>query len=137
VRNDLPEWEDQLNDDIASCLVELHAWEGAIGAASERYFAGISPLLPEAEAHLAALQERAELLTDRFNDSVELEEAARRRTKKRRPKLLAPIDTAKVRRNAQPSVDALLHSLVDMAQAEACDMMGEKKQALAFAERHL
>ena len=137
VRSDLPEWEDQLNDDIASCLVELHAWEGAIGAASERYFAGISPLLPEAEAHLAALQERAELLTDRFNDSVELEEAARRRTKKRRPKLLAPIDTAKVRRNAQPSVDALLHSLVDMAQAEACDMMGEKKQALAFAERHL
>jgi len=24
-----------------------------------------------------------------------------------------------------------------MAQAEACEMIGEKKQALAFAERHL
>jgi hypothetical protein len=136
VRSDLPDWEDPLNDEIASCLVELYAWQGAIGAASDRYFAGINPLLPEAEGHLAELRERAELLTDRFNDSVEMEQAARRRTKKRRPKLPAPIAPEALKRAAQPSVEALLQSLVDMALAEACEMMGEKKQALAFAERH-
>jgi len=26
---------------------------------------------------------------------------------------------------------------VDVARAEACDMMGERQQALAFEERHL
>src|SRR5438552_16419358 len=32
---------------------------------------------------------------------------------------------------------ALVSSLVDMARAEACEMMGEKQRALSFAERHL
>jgi len=35
------------------------------------------------------------------------------------------------------SARALVSSLVDMARAEGCQMMGEKQRALAFAERHL
>jgi len=38
---------------------------------------------------------------------------------------------------AEPPAKALVSSLVDMARAEACDMMGEKERALAFAERHV
>jgi hypothetical protein len=52
-------------------------------------------------------------------------------------KLPAPIDLEEIKRAAQPSVDALVRLLVDMARAEACEMMGERRQALAFAERHL
>ncbi len=41
--SDLPEWEDQLNDGIASCLLELYAWQGAVEARGERYFEGVVP----------------------------------------------------------------------------------------------
>ena len=48
-----------------------------------------------------------------------------------------PIDLDAAKRAAQLAADGLVRTLVDMARAEACDMMGEHKQALALAERHL
>ena len=59
---------------------------------------------------------------------------ASRKGKRPLPK---PIDVDAVRERAQPSAEAHATLLVDMARAEACEMMGEHKRVLAFAERHL
>jgi hypothetical protein len=47
------------------------------------------------------------------------------------------IDLGTIKTDAQPAAQTRVRVLVDMARAEAHEMMGERKQALAFAERHL
>ena len=78
----------------------------------------------------------AEQMVERFNDRVEWE-AECAEDKKRKTALPKPIVVEAAKRRAQPTADELVRTLVDMARAEACDMMGEHTRALAFAERHL
>jgi hypothetical protein len=63
--------------------------------------------------------------------------AARKGTRKLRPALPNPIDLEAIRVSVQRAAESHASLLVDMARAEAHEMMGERKQALAFAERHL
>jgi len=114
---------------------EAYRWTAAPDQLVDQYFEGECPLLGEAEETLLDMVEHAENLVAHFNDHIEL--AGRTATKKRKPALPKPIDLEAMQETAQPSADELVRTLVDMAQAEACDMMGEKKQALAFAERGL
>ena len=80
--------------------------------------------------------EQAEQLAERFNDRLEWEVEATKTSRKRKSPLPKPIDIDAVRRVARQSAQAQANLLVDMARAEACEMMGEHKRALAFAERH-
>jgi hypothetical protein len=122
---------------IASCLSELYGWRGTIAALAERYFQGVNPLMPEIEERLTALVTEAELLAESFNDALEMETAARKGTRRRKPALPKPIDVASVRASAEPTGESHASLLVDMARAEAHEMMDERRKALAFAERHL
>jgi hypothetical protein len=72
-----------------------------------------------------------------FNEHLALEIELQKGSRKRKPKLPAPIDLDAVKRAARPSTEAHVRLMVDMARAEACEMMGERKQALAVVERHL
>src|SRR5207237_7066106 len=115
---------------------ELYGWQGTVTLLGERYYAQ-SPLMPEQEETLDWIVQQDELLVEMFNDHLEWEMMVRQSARKRKPALPKPIDIAAVKRAAQPSVQALVRELVDMARAEACEMMGEKSRALAFTERHL
>jgi hypothetical protein len=137
VYQEFRELDEPLNVRIASCLDELFGWQGTIGALAERYFQGVSPLMPEADERLASLVAEAELLAERFNGALDMEAADRKDSRKRKPKLPVPIDLEAVRRTVVASAESHASLLVDMARAEAHEMMGERKQALAFAERHL
>ena len=137
MRRGAPYSESRLGDGIASCLLELYTWHDANETLRARYYEGVSPLMSEPEQHLTWLVEQAELLAELFNDHLLMEEDGRTRTQERGARVSPPIDTASVRQDAQRSVEGLLRSLVAMARAEACEMMGERKQALAFAERYL
>ena len=126
-----------LRERVVRCGSEIVTWDQAIRTVQERYFEGVSPLMPDLEEHLTWLAGQAELVVERFNDAVEMEAAERRRTKKRTPTLPKPIDLEAVQRDAQPSVENLVRSSVDMARAEACEMLGEHRQAVGIADRHL
>jgi hypothetical protein len=70
----------------------------------------------------------AEQMIERFNDRVEWEaECTQEKTDK--AALPKPVDIEALKRAAQPSADELAHTLVDLAGAEACDMMGEHHRA--------
>jgi hypothetical protein len=60
-----------------------------------------------------------------------------KQSRKRQPKLPAPIEAATARRNAEPAAKAHIALLVDMARSQACEIMGERKRGLAYIERHL
>ena len=83
VRRDTPDAESPLGDRIASCLSELYTWHDANEVLRARYYEGVSPLMSEPEQHLTWLVEQAELLAERFNDHLLLEEEARTRTQER------------------------------------------------------
>jgi hypothetical protein len=137
VHQDCPAWDDPLDGRVASCLSEIYGWHGTISTLSERYFEGVNPLMPEIEECLTDIVAEGELLAERFNDALEMEAAVRKGARKRRPALPQPVDLEAIRINVQTAAESHASLLVDMARAEAHEMMGEKKQALALAERHL
>jgi hypothetical protein len=137
VYQDFRAMDEPLDGRIGSCLGELYGWQGTLSTLSERYFQGVTPLMSEGEERLALMVTEGEQLAVRFNDALEMETAARKGTRKRRPALPTPIDLEAVKQGAQPTAESHANLLVDMARAEACEMMGEKKQALAIVERHL
>jgi hypothetical protein len=137
VYQEFREMDKPLDGRIASCLNELFGWQGTISTLSERYFQGVNPLMPEGEERLTDMVTEAELLAASFNDALEMATAARKATRKRKPALPKPIDLEATKRSAQPTAESHASLLVDVARAEAHEMMGERKLALAFAERHL
>jgi hypothetical protein len=137
LHQDCPVWDEPLDRRIASCLSEVYDWQQVIAILAERYFQGVNPLLSDTAERLAGMLAEAELLAEQFNQALEIEASARQGTRKRTPKLPGPIDLDAVGRSTQPAAESHASLLVDMVQAEACEMMGEHKRALAFAARHL
>jgi hypothetical protein len=136
VHQDCPARDDPLDGRIASCLSEIYGWQATIGVLAERYFEGVNPLMPEIGERLANMVREGELLAASFNDALMTETAARKAARRRSPALPTPIDPEAIRRSVEAAADSHASLLVDMARAEAHEMMGERKQALAFAERH-
>ena len=121
---------ERLADRIAAALLELYSWQDAVKMLREEYYEGVSPLLPEAEEHLGWLVEQAERLGEGSNDYLELQEPESGQSS-------TPIGLARIRQDAEPAVEALIHLLVTAARTEAHEMMGEHKQALALLQRHV
>ena len=120
---------------LGATLAEVYTWERTVATLTERYFQGECPLLGEAEESLQQMVEQAEQLADWFNDRVEFETATRAANGKRM--LPKAIDLNDVWCSTQSAAKEHANLLVDLARAEACELMGEHRQALAFAERHL
>jgi hypothetical protein len=137
VHQEYPACDDPLDGRIASGLSEVYGWQGTIGILAERYFEGVNPLMPEVEVRLATMVSEADLLAASFNDALEMEAGARKGTRTRKPALPKPIDVEAIKAGTMAAAEAHASLLVDMARAEACEMMGERQRALAFAERHL
>jgi hypothetical protein len=129
--------EESPDERLRTTLAELYMWDGAARTLAERYYHEQRPLLGEAQDNLDELIEHGVGLAERFNEHLEMEIEARRASGTRGPKLPARIDLVAVRRAALPSVDAHVRLLVDVARAEACEMIGEWQKALAFAAQHL
>jgi hypothetical protein len=124
------ELADHLADRITSALLELYSWQDTVEALRAEYFEGVSPLLPATEEQLGWLVANAERLAQWCNDYPELPEPESGQSS-------APIDLASTRRDAEPAVEALIHSLVTVARTEAHEMMGEHRHAVAFAQRNI
>jgi len=127
----------RFTEGLGATLAEVYNWKRTVATLTERYFQGECPLLAEAEESLQGMVEKAEQLVDWFNDRVEFEIETREASGKGKRKLPKPIVLDHAWRSTQSAAKEHANVLVAMAQAEACELMGEHKQALAFAERHL
>jgi hypothetical protein len=134
--SDIERGAESLAERLEAALVETYGWTEAVDQLMDHYFREECPLLSEAEEALLEMVGHAEQMVERFNDRIEFETEF---TEDERFKAALPkqIDLVAAKRAAQLAADELVRTLVDMARAEACDMMGQHKQALAFAERHL
>ena len=134
---ELPRLDEPFDRRLQLAIEELYAWQQTVALLSERYFQRVSPLLSETEESLTWVVAQGELVVEIFNDRLEWEMEVQKQSKKRKPKLPAPIDAAVARRNAEPAAKAHVALLVDMARSQACEIMGERKRGLAYIERHL
>jgi hypothetical protein len=80
---------------------------------------------------------KAEQLAVSFNDHLDLRALDRTGAAKGKPMQPKPIDLEAVRQQVEPAAQAHARLLVDIAQIEVCDMMGEHRRARSILDRHL
>jgi hypothetical protein len=115
---------------------DLVVWHTVVATISERRYQGHDVLLPGTRKELDDLKAQAEGLLARFNDHLDFL-AWEKKKEGKRTKLPRPVEWDDLCRELANEVAAQVSLLVDMARAEACEMMGERSRALGFAERHL
>ena len=98
---------------------------------------GARPLFPEIEEQLRWIVTQSEVLVALFNDYLEFESIGRKASGKRKPPLLKPLDLVALNQSAEPRAKAQVTYLLDLTRAQACEMMGERKQGLAYLEREI
>src|SRR5206468_13116909 len=94
-------------------------------------------LLPETEENLAWIVAQGELVVALLNDHLESETIAQKKSGKRKPALPKPFDLTALKGSAEPQAKAQVAYLLDLARAQACEMMGERKRGLAYIERQI
>ena len=129
---------DQTRERLQSAVEELYAWQRAIAILGERYFQGICPLFPETEELLRWIVKQGDWLVEMFNDHLEFDTIGRQASgKKKAPPLPKPLDLVAIKGSAEARAKSQVSYLVDLARAQACEMMGERKRGLAFIERQI
>ena len=125
-----------LGQRLQLAMEELYGWQGTIERLSERYFQGVCPLLPETEEELDWIVTHGELVVEMFNDQLDFEEFTQK-TDPTELTLPQPLDLAALKTSAAADAKARVSYLLDLARAEACELTGDRKQGLAFVERHI
>jgi hypothetical protein len=126
-----------VEEQVRFYLRDLVVWHAVAETIGERHFAGYDVLLSEPRTALGDLKRFAEEELLRFNDQLDWLVWRKKERRQRGPKLPVPIDWETLRAEFQDETARRVRELVDVARAEACDMMGEEKRAQAFRERHL
>jgi hypothetical protein len=126
-------WRERLEYLVAEVLM----WEGAWARIKARYYEGQEVLMPEAVSTLTGLVEQSTYLVELFNQWADALQGEAKRARKRKtagvPELLEVED---IRRRTTDSTNLEYARIVDLAKAEACEAVGERARALAFAGRH-
>jgi len=136
-RGELPRNAPPIASQVRGYVRDLVVWTEVVEMISERRYQGHDVLLPGHRQELDDLKKQAEHQLVRFNDHLDFLIWRKKESGERTPKLPKPIEWETLRAEVADDVDAHVRLLVDGARAEACEMMGERKRALAFVERHL
>jgi hypothetical protein len=134
---ELPRTAPPIASQVRAYLRDLVLWTEVVETISERRFQGYDVLLPGHRQELDDLKEQAEHLLVRFGDHLDHLVWQKQESGTRTPKLPKPITWETLCAQVADDVAAQVSLLVDVARAEACEMMGERQRALWFAERHL
>lgn len=126
----LARWWDQAREAASAAYVQ----DGAGMELGRRYFVGASPLFPDAAEDVAAQVTEIERLIEMFNDHLQ---AAMRRRSKRRAASVQPIDLAQLRAQAERAIHAEVALTVDLAKAQAWELIGEREKGYPLVERHV
>ncbi|MDA1129785.1 MAG: hypothetical protein O2913_13995 [Chloroflexi bacterium] len=122
-------------------LPEVHTLRKAIDSISDRYFEGQNILFSSDAEGLDELLALVEKTVNIFNESlvVDLERLERllNETGDRQEGSPLTIDLARLTENTQVAAKEQAAYLVDMAKADALDLLGEPRKALELVDRHV
>jgi hypothetical protein len=126
----------ELAERVCQSLRDLVVWHGTVATIGERRFQGYDPLLSEPRHQLNDLKQQAEQLIAHYNDTLDFLTWHWGEQGKRGRQPPSPLAWATLAEELQEQVDARVKLLLDLARAEACEMLGEDRRARAFRERH-
>ena len=122
-------------------LSEVYTLRKAIESINQRYFDGQQPLFPSVAEGFDQLLDLVKKTVGIYNDSlageIERLECLLNETGHRQDGSPLSIDLAGLIENLQVAAQAQVAYLVDMAKAEALDLLGETRQAYDLVDRHV
>ena len=122
-------------------LPEIYILSRAINSISQRYFEGQDPLFSEVSDGFGQLLALVEKLVDIYNEAlagdIERSERLLMETGDGQDESPLTIDLAELVETVQGSAREQVAFLVDMAKADALDLLGETRQAFELVERHV
>ena len=122
-------------------LPEIYILSRAINSISQRYFEGQDPLFSEVSDGFGQLLALVEKLVNIYNEAlagdIERSERLLMETGDGQDESPLTIDLAGLVETVQGSAREQVAYLVDMAKADALDLLGETRQAFELVERHV
>ena len=122
-------------------LPEIYILSRAINSISQRYFEGQDPLFSEVSDGFGQLLALVEKLVNIYNEALagDIERSERLLIETGEGQNQSPltIDLAGLVETVQGSAREQVAYLVDMAKADALDLLGETRQAFELVERHV
>ena len=122
-------------------LPEIYILSRAINSISQRYFEGQDPLFSEVSDGFDQLLALVEKLVNIYNEAlagdIERSERLLMETGDGQDESPLTIDLAGLVETVQGSAREQVAYLVDMAKADALDLLGETRQAFELVERHV
>ena len=122
-------------------LLEIYILSRAINSISQRYFEGQDPLFSEVSDGFGQLLALVEKLVNIYNEAlagdIERSERLLMETGDGQDESPLTIDLAGLVETVQGSAREQVAFLVDMAKADALDLLGETRQAFELVERHV
>ena len=122
-------------------LPEIYILSRAINSISQRYFEGQDPLFSEVSDGFGQLLALVEKLVNIYNEALagDIERSERLLIEPGEGQNQSPltIDLAGLVETVQGSAREQVAYLVDMAKADALDLLGETRQAFELVERHV
>ena len=122
-------------------LPEIYILSRAINSISQRYFEGQDPLFSEVSDGLGQLLALVEKLVNIYNEALagDIERSERLLIEPGEGQNQSPltIDLAGLVETVQGSAREQVAYLVDMAKADALDLLGETRQAFELVDRHV
>ena len=122
-------------------LPEIYILSRAINSISQRYFEGQDPLFPEVNEGFDQLLNLVEKLVNIYNEALagDIERSERLLIEPGEGQNQSPltIDLAGLVETVQGSAREQVAYLVDMAKADALDLLGETRQAFELVDRHV
>ena len=122
-------------------LPEIYILSRAINSISQRYFEGQDPLFSEVSDGFGQLLALVEKLVNIYNEALagDIERSERLLMEPGEGQNQSPltIDLAGLVETVQGSAREQVAYLVDMAKADALDLLGETRQAFELVERHV
>ena len=122
-------------------LPEIYILSRAINSISQRYFEGQDPLFSEVSDGFGQLLALVEKLVNIYNEALagDIERSERLLIEPGEGQNQSPltIDLAGLVETVQGSAKEQVAYLVDMAKADALDLLGETRQAFELVERHV
>jgi hypothetical protein len=124
-----------------AALHAAYVQQGVVASIADRYFAGISPLFPDIADDVAFLVTNTEQVVGLFNDVFAAGEPSRKRRGQpaapAAPESLAPLAFIPERQAAMPAIEAEVALVVDLAKAEALELIGEREAGFPLVARHV
>ena len=122
-------------------LPEIYILSRAINSISQRYFEGQDPLFSEVSDGFGQLLALVEKLVNIYNEAlagdIERSERLLMETGEGQNQSPLTMDLAGLVETVQGSAREQVAYLVDMAKADALDLLGETRQAFELVERHV